>query len=160
MGLPQEARSTFQALVNSGNIRYVVYPAAAAGVSVVSNGAAAAWAWAPYIQIVAVDTITDPCWLCGVTIHTAVVETHNGDMAIAYGTAGSELDLAIFHYAAALPGATANLTAMPIVSKTIWLPYPVRVAGSPRLAARIRKSTAASAAGVTAKVIAATGVGT
>jgi hypothetical protein len=159
MALPQEVRSSYQALVNSGNIRYVVYPVGAP-TAVVSDGSAAAWAWAAYVQIVAAGVIADPCWLCGAIIHTAAVETHNGDIAIASGAAGSETDLAIFGYAAALAGATANTAAMPILSKLIRLPFPIRIAGSPRLAARLRKSTAASAAGVSMKVLAATAVGT
>jgi len=166
MALPQESRATFQSLVNSGNIRYVTYPAAAASVAMVSDGAAAAWAWAAYVTIVAAGVIADPCWLCGVSIHTPAVETHNGDIAIASGAAAAEVDLAIWHYKGTWPvvGTTAALVAdavpREVYSNTIWLPYPIRIAAAPRLAGKVRKSTAASAAGVSLKVIAVTGVGT
>ena len=165
MSLPNQVKSSFQALVESGNIRYTTAPVAAVPVAVVSDGVVAAWAWAPYIQIVAAAVIPAPCWLAGVTMHTVAVESHNADLAIAIGAAAAEVDLAIVHYAGIWPvvGVTAALIAdaVPrvIVSSTIWLPYPIRIATSVRLAGRIRKSTAASAAGVSIKVILATAVG-
>ena len=166
MSLKSEVDQLFLAAVQSGNIRYITAPVAAAPVAIVSDGAVAAWAWAPYIQIVAAAIIPDPCWLCGVVIHTAAVENHNGDVAIASGALAAEVDLAMFHYAGvvAIVGATAALIAnaqpVTIASSTIWLPYPVRIAASVRLAARIRKSTAASAAGVSIKAMLAAAVGT
>ena len=165
MGLGARVRSSFRAQVESGNIRYTTAPVAAAPVAIVSDGVVAAWAWAPYITIVAAAVIPTPCWLCGVVIHTAVVENHNGDIAIASGAAATEVDLAMFHYAGviAIVGATAALVAnaqpVTIASSTIWLPYPIRIATSLRLAGRVRKSTAVSAAGVSVKVILASAVG-
>jgi len=133
-----------------------VQPAAAAPIAMVSDGAAAAWAWAAYVQIVAAATITDPSWLAGVTIHTGVVETHNGDIAIASGAAAAEVDLAIFHYVAGIPTAVG----VSVAATQVWLPRPIRLAGQPRLAGRVRKSTVASLAGVSLKVVLITGVGT
>ena len=165
MGLKSEVDQVFLAAVQSGNIRYTTAPVAVAPVAIVSDGVVAAWAWAPYIQIVAAAIIPAPCWLCGVTMHTVAVESHNADLAIAIGAAAAEVDLAMVHYAGIWPvvGVTAALIAdaVPrvIVSSTIWLPYPIRIATSVRLAGRIRKSTAASAAGVSIKVILATAVG-
>lgn len=156
MALPSEVRSSFRTLVESGNIRYVTYPAAAAPTAMVSDNAAAAWAWAAYVQIVAADVIANPAWLCGASIHTGAVETHNGDIAIASGAAGAEVDLAIFHYVAGIPTAVG----VSVAASQVWLPYPIRIAGAPRLAGRVRKSTGASLAGVSLKVIAATAVGT
>lgn len=147
-------RASFNALVNSGNIRYVTYPAAAAPTALVSDGAALAWAWAPYVQIVAAAAIADPCWLCGIAIHTGVVETFNGDIAVASGAAAAEVDLAMFHVVAGIPTAVGVSVAAPS-----FLPYPIRIVAAPRLAARLRKSTGASAAGCSLKVIAATTVG-
>jgi len=158
-------KSSYLALVESGNIRYTTAPVAAAPVAVVSDGAVAAWAWAPYIQIVADAVIPAPCWLVGVTMHTVAVESHNADLAIASGAAAAEEDLAMVHYAGIWPvvGTTAALVANAVprvvVSSTIWLPYPIRIATSVRLAGRIRKSTAASAAGVSIKLILASAVG-
>lgn len=159
MALPQETRASFRALVESGNIRYITSPAAAVGTAIVSDSAAAAWAWAAYVQIVAAAPV-DPCWLCGLGIHTCVIEHHYGDIAIATGAAGFEVDIAMFPYRGLFVGATAVMAAMPIGSHAMYLPYPVRIAGAPRLAARLRKDTAASAAGVTGKLILATAVGT
>ena len=159
MALPQEVRSSFRSLVESGNIRYVVQPAGV-GVQMVSDGAAAAWAWAAYVQIVIAGTITDPSWLCGITIHTAAVATHTGDIAIASGAAAAEIDLAILYYNALLVGVTANTVGMAMGDSNKYLPFPIRIAGAPRLAGRVRKSTAASLDGVTMKVLLAVAVGT
>lgn len=160
MGLMDRVNAIVLAKVTSDNIRYVTQPAGAAGTAMVSDGAAAAWAFAAYVQIVAAATITDPSWLCGIHIDTAAVEHHNADLAIASGAAAAEVDLAIFPYRGLFTGATAVLAAMPVNPPACMLPYPIRLAGAPRLAGRIRKSTAASAAGVTLKVVLATGVGT
>ena len=152
--LGQEVDAVFQAAVESNAIRYQTQPVGA-GIAMVSDGAAAAWAWAAYVQIVAAAVIPNPCWLAGMVIHTGVVETHYGDLAIASGAGAAEVDLAMFPYVADIPTAVGVAVAMPT-----WLPYPIRIALTPRLAGRIRKSTAASAAGGTIKVILATAVGT
>jgi len=158
MSLKSEVDQIFLASVESGNVRQVVYPVAA-GVAAVSNGVVAAWVWSPYVTIVAAAAITDPCWLCGIHFHTNAVETFYGDLAIATGAAAAEVDLAIIPVRSILVG----ITAMVIATWTdlpILLPTAIRIAGSPRLAVRIRKSTAASAAGGTLKVICLTGLGT
>lgn len=153
MSLSQFVKSMFRAQIESVNVRYVVQPVGAP-TAAVSDGAAAAWAWAAYVQIVAAATITDPSWLCGITIHTGVVETFNGDFAIASGAAAAEVDLAMFHVVAGIPTAVGVSVAGPL-----WLPYPIKIVGAPRLAVRVRKDTAASAAGVSLKVILAEAVG-
>lgn len=154
MTIKNEVDQLWNALM-SGNVRYQTIPAAAAGTAVVSDGVVAAWAWAPYIQITAAAAIPNPCWICGLHINTGVVETHYGELAVATGAAAAEVDVAMISYVAGIP------TAVGVSVATVtWLPFPVRVVGSPRLAARIRKSTAASAAGVTLKVVLATAVGT
>ena len=142
----------------SQNVRQVVYPVAA-GVAAVSDGVVAAWAWSPYVQIVAAAAIANPCWLVGIHFHTNAVETFYGDLAIASGALAAEVDLAIIPVRSILVG----ITAMVIATWTdlpILLPTTIRIIGSPRLAVRIRKSTAASAAGGTLKVICLTGLGT
>ena len=153
MSLPGEVKELYNALLNSGNVRYVAYPVGAP-VAAVSDGAAAAWAWSAYVQIVAAATIADPCWLVGALCHTGVVETFNGDYAIASGGAGAEADLAIFPVVAGVPTAVGVSVALPFL-----FPFPIRVAGTPRLAVRLRKDTAASAAGTSLKVLAATALG-
>jgi len=148
----------FLASVESQNVRQVVYPVAA-GVAAVSDGVVAAWAWSPYVQIVAAAVIASPCWLVGLHFHTNAVETFYGDLAIARGAIGAEVDLAIIPVRAILVGVTAMVIAT-VTDLPILLPKHVKIIGAPRLAVRIRKSTAASAAGGTLKVICLTGLGT
>jgi len=131
----------------------------AAGVAAVSDGAAAAWAWSAYVQIVAAAVIADPCWLAGIHFHTNAVETFYGDVAIASGAAAAEVDLAIIPVRSIVVGATAMVIAT-WTDLPILLANAIRIDGSPRLAVRIRKDTAASAAGGTLKVICLTGLGT
>jgi hypothetical protein len=103
------------------------------------------------VQIVAAGTIADPCWLVGLHISTPVIEAFIGDFAIASGAALAEVDLAIFPFAEELFAVVEGK------SVTISCP-PIRINGSPRLAVRVRKSTAASAAGASIKVICLTGL--
>lgn len=154
MSLPQEVASSYQALVESGNIRYVTVPAAAVGIAAISDGVVAAWAWSPYVEISAAAAITDPSWLCAVSFHTGVVETIYGDIAIASGAIGAEVDLAMIPFIAGIPTAVGVAVALPS-----WLPYPIKITGAPRLAVCIRKDTAASVAGGTLRIVLAEAVG-
>ena len=158
MGLKTEVDAIFNAQVESGNVRQVVYPVAA-GVAAVSDAAAAAWAWSAYVQIVVAATIANPCWLVGIHFHTTAVETFYGDLAIASGALAAEVDLAIVPVRSIVVGVTAQVIAT-VTDLPIFLANPIRIVGSPRLAVRIRKSTAASLAGGTLKVICLTGLGT
>ena len=158
MGLKSSIDALILSQLESQNLRQVVYPVAA-GVAAVSDGFVAAWAWSPYVQIVAAALVANPCWLVGIHFHTNAVETFYGDLAIAIGDAAAEVDLAIIPVRSIIVG----ITAMVIATWTdlpILLPKPIKITGTPRLAVRIRKSTAASAAGGTLKVICLTGLGT
>jgi len=157
-GLKQEVDQLFNALVNSANIRITTQPVGA-GVAMVSDGAAAAWAWAAYVQIVAALTVPNPCWLIGVHFHTNAIETFYGDLAIASGAGAAEVDLAMFPLRSLIVGVTAQTIAT-VTDLPVYLPFPIRIDGSPRLAGRLRKNTAASAAGGVLKVILAQAVGT
>ncbi len=157
MSLAAFVKSLFQTEVNSTGIRYATYPVGA-GVAAVSDAAAAAWAWSAYVQIVAAATIPNPCWLVGIHVHTNAVETFYGDYAIASGAAAAEVDLAIIPIRSIVVGVTAMVIAT-LTDVPIYLTKPIRINGSPRLAVRLRKDTAASAAGTTLKVIVATGLG-
>lgn len=141
-----------KAFVESDTVRYVSHPVGA-GVAAVSDGAAAAWAWSAYVQIVAAAVIPNPCWLVGVSFRNGVVEDIDADIAIASGVALAEVDLAIIPLRSILETSVGMGIVTPFV-----LPYPIKIVGSPRLAVRIRKDTAASAAGGTLKVWVATGV--
>lgn len=156
MGLKAEIDQIFLAKVHSAAVRYTLQPVAAPTL-LVSDAVVGAWAWAPYIQIVAAGLIPNPCWLCGISLHTGVVETFEGDIAIASGAAVAEVDLAMFHIIAEVgditPADGISVSAPPL------LLYPVMIENSPRLAVRLRKSTAASLAGVSLKVVLANAVG-
>lgn len=156
MSLKSEVDELFLANIESANIRYTIQPVGAP-TALVSDGAAAAWAWAAYVQIVAAAVIPNPCWLCGITLHTGVVETFSGDIAIASGAPATEVDLAIFHIIAEV--GTITPADGISVSQPPLLPYPIKIIGSPRLACRLRKSTAASAAGASLKLILGSAVG-
>jgi len=158
MGLKSNIDALISANIESQNVRQVVYPVGA-GVAAVSDGVVAAWAWSPYVQIVAAAVIANPCWLAGIHFHTNAVETFYGDLAIASGALAAEVDLAIIPVRSIVVGITAMVIAT-LTDLPILLANRIRIAGSPRLAVRIRKSTAASAAGGILKVICLTGLGT
>ena len=158
MSLKAEVDALFLAEVENQNTRQVVYPVAA-GVAAVSDNAAAAWAWSAYVQIVAAAAIANPCWLVGIHFHTNAVETFYGDLAIARGAAGAEVDLAIIPVRSIVVGVTAMVIAT-WTDLPILLLKPIKIIGSPRLAVRLRKSTGASLAGGIIKVICLTGLGT
>jgi hypothetical protein len=123
--------------------RIVRYPAATAGVNIVSDGAAAATAYcANWIQIVAAATIANPCWIIGIVLGTPQVEAFYGDITIGTGAAAAEVTLVT------IPVGTDLFPVVEWAHPIIWLPAPgIQVLGTPRLAVNIRKNTAASAAG-------------
>lgn len=153
MGMRQEIGSLYQALIGSDRVRYAIHPAGAS-IAAVSDGAAAANGWSAYVQIVAAAVIANPCWLTGVFLHLPVVEAFYGDFAIASGGAGAEVDLALVPF-------DEQLFAV-VEGKAYFVPlaFPVKITGSPRLAVRVRKNTAASAAGCSLRLQIATAVGT
>lgn len=156
MGLPQEVRSQWLALVESGNARQVVYPAPNARTAAVSDGAAVAGAYAAYVEICAAAVITNPSWLLGIELDTSVVEAFSGDFAIAIGAGAAEVDIAVFPSAwdfGALAG-TSKPTSLQIPAM-----YPIKIVGAPRVAVRLRKSTGASAAGCSLSLILGEAIG-
>lgn len=152
MSLSAQIKALTRAFVESPSVRYASYPIAA-GVAAVSDGAAAAWAWSAYVEIVAAAVIPNPCWLVGISYRNGVVEDIEADLAIASGALAAEVDLAIIPIRSILE----TSVGMGIIAP-IRLPYPIKITASPRLAVRIRKDTAASAAGGTLKVWVATGL--
>lgn len=151
--MSSQVNQLYQAEVGSDNVRYTVQPVGAP-TAAVSDAAAAAWAWSAYVQIVAAAVIPNPCWLYGVFLTTPVVEAFLCDIAIATGGAGAEVDIAIVHAGEELFAVVEGK------SLQLLLPKPVKITGTPRLATRIRKSSAASAAGWSLKVGLIAGLGT
>lgn len=159
MALAQQVAQSFLTLVNSGNIRRVVIPAGAA-VAIVSDGAAAANAYPAadaHVQIVAAGVITAPSWFGGVTILTNDLEAAAyADLAIGFGPDGAGIDRAEFAYFNEITAAAASN----LFTIEYPLAYPIRIATSLRVSGRIRKSSAASAKGITPKVTFYTAIGT
>ncbi len=132
-----------------------------AGVAVVSDGAAAAWAYPAanlHIEIQAAGLLpADPCWLCGVTFLAQNLAIGDfADLAIGFGVDAAGIDRAEFSFFNEL-GAGAGIIR-PVFSSL--LPVPVRITGNPRVAGRIKKASAASGTGITVKVIIASAIGT
>jgi len=132
----------------------VRYPAAIAGINIVSNGAAAAGAYcALWTQIVAAATPANPIWIAGIVLGTPQVEAFYGDITIGIGAIGAEVTLAT------IPVGTDLFPVVEWAHPIIWLPNWIRVENTPRLAVNIRKNTAASAAGYNnCAILAYTGV--
>ena len=105
----------------------------------------------------AAGVITDPSWFGGITILTNDLEAAAfADLAIGFGPDGAGIDRAEFAYFNEITAAAASN----LFTIEYPLAYPIRVAGSLRVSGRIRKSSAASAKGITPKVIFFTAVGT
>ncbi len=134
------------------------WPAAAAGVALVSDGAAAAWAFAAYVTVIAAATIDAPSWLSGFLCNIVAAETHYGDIALATGGVGTEVDACIVPYAGGVTAASALTTWVPTLYP-INLPVAIYVPTSIRLAGRLRKNTGASAAGFVCKFVCISGTG-
>lgn len=156
-------RASFNALVNTGNIRYVRQPAGGAAGITVTCGKQALGAWA---EIVAAATITDPSWLMGCAIANPVAAgfiaaggiQNRIDMEIGSGALGAEVALGQFVWGTV----DVELTAVGHGGLTLpleWLPYPVRLAGAPRLTARGATRDAAATRAVDVIAILATAVG-
>lgn len=138
MGVKNEVDAIYLAMIESGNVRYVSYPAAAGGFDLISNNAAVANAYmAADDVVVAAGVIADPCWLVGVQLGVPVVEAFDCDFEIIEVA----VTLAILSY---------GVNAWPVVGwnyPTLWLPYPIKLSGSLALNFNIRKTTGASLAG-------------
>lgn len=159
MSLKAEVDQLFLALVQTGNIRYNAMPIGAA-VAVVSDGAAAAWAYPAanlHINIQNAGLLpSDPSWLVGIVILANNLEVAcYADLAIGFGADAAGIDRAEFPYFNEI----AAVAASNLIMLAYYLPYPIRITGNPRVAGRIRKSSAASGVGITVKVIVASAIG-
>ena len=159
MGLKNLSESIYNTIVGSGNVRQNVLPIGA-GVAIVSDGAAAAWAYPAanaHVTIQAAGLLpAAPCWFCGVSILANNLEVGcYADLAIGFGPDGAGIDVAEFSYYNELAAGAGVVATTPV----IMLPYPIRIATNLRICGRIRKSSAASGVGITVKVIVATALG-
>lgn len=166
MGLVQEVRQEWQALVNSGNIRYFVLPQGviplgAAGVALTHGGADGAWAWGATVALCAAGVASgqvDPEWLVGIAVVLS---------AVAATTTQVDIGIGLVAVAAGLAG--ADLCVIPWSAQVVTtpdggpynLPYPIRIVGMPIIYGRQRDTlgTVANTA-VSIKLLMASAIGT
>ena len=158
MGLPSQVQSIFLALLESTNVRYQTQPAAAVGITIADD---AAWD-----EIFDSTVVTVDYWICGLQSIILDVAADAGLM-VDVGTGGA-------NGAAVAPTTTVitnfsvfedyhQVTAVGVRGGRIpidWLPFPIRVAASTRVAARIASSPTGTDAIDQFYVILATAVGT
>lgn len=128
--------------------RYLVYPAAAAGISRASSGGAA-WSFSAYTELVPVSTITSAFEVVGLIAvpHTPVAAadiTYETLIELATGAAAAEVLICQF------PMAMRADTLVGPVNTHLWtLPNPKSVAANTRLSVRIAQSLATTSQTVT-----------
>lgn len=156
MSLPGFVRGSFQALVESGNIRYASWPVA--GVAIADDAA--------YDEIVVAAAGPGgavPCWLCGFSfgIATGLIVAEIG-YEFSIGTGGVAGDgnaptvVLVTNWAVNFSAVAAALGPFVIPPQT--LPYPIKIAAGARIAAVY--TTLVGAAAITRfRVILATAVG-
>lgn len=152
MPFQQQVGMLFNAMINGGNIRHATAPVAGALGATVTAGKAA---YGAYAQLIAASVIVDPSWVIGMGIDTIADAGTLGFMiAIASGGAGTEVDLT------QLPFSQQQVTAVGTYGiPAIETKHPVRVNGSPRLAARGATSDAAATHAINVRALLANAVG-
>lgn len=122
--------------------RYLCAPAAAAGISRATSGAA--WTNSAYTEIIAANAITTTFYIAGVTWMwwtplAAVDTTYEIELALGVGGAGAEVEKIV------IPSSVRNDTAVGMMpSNFVMLPEPHQVAANSRVAVRVRYGTAAA----------------
>jgi len=140
-----------------GSVRYQSWPdlAGVALISAVGDGVMVWHSTATSIQVVAAGVVASPCWIVGVSVlqSTWAAATTYGEIRVGTGALAAEVWLA------QLPVLAGVETAVGLGMKApIWLPYPIKVTGSPRICASIRNSTGGLITGCTVKVLTCTGL--
>ena len=133
MATPTEVRRLYNALINSGNIRYAVLPVGAASVALTAAGA---WAWGVWAQIAASVGAAE-AWLYQVAMETPSAPAAGYDVDIGFGTA---------------PAGT-HLAEVPFFAALVNLPFPVLIAATIGVVGRTRSSTGAATIAVKVGVI-------
>lgn len=160
MGLAAIQKSTFQALVETGNIRYEVLPAA--------DVACATGAWAQLLAAAATPAV--PWWICGfkVSAATGLVVEQGWRVSLGYGGAdgaaiAATTVIAIGWYLSVIGAAAAAMGSL----EPQMFPYPVRIPvdivdpGSRVAYSVVNNPTGGAAVGLTScRVIIAYAVGT
>ena len=121
--------------------RYLVYPAAASGISRASSGGAA-WSFSAYTELVPVNTITAGYEVVGLTFMpptpaAAADTTYEVLMELATGLASAEVLIAQFPHIFRF-----DTLAGPQIPARVILPNPKTVAANTRLSVRVAQSLA------------------
>mgnify|MGYP001568290535 CR=1 FL=1 len=155
MSLKHQVNQNFQALIQSGNIRYQCLPTA---VVPIADDAA----WDELFAAAGAPTV--PFWLCGISFNWATGVVAEVSLLVDVGFGGVD--------GAAVAAATVVLTNWPITLTAgaaavgpdthapHMLPFPIRIPQSSRMAARIASSPTGTLALTDFRVILATAVGT
>lgn len=137
VALGGEVAAVYNKDVNSGNILVARWPNATVGLKVTSGATPAFSAWT---QIVATAKITNPSWITAIFLenptNAGAAETWLVDLA--QGGAGVETSLANGTNTAQGIGAVSQAWLSSVGSwliPPIYLPFPIRVTGSPRISA-------------------------
>jgi len=157
-GLKNEVDEIFQAAIESGAVRYQVYPAALVAVVV---GAPGAWSqlWAN-----AAGPVVD-YWVCGFTFETATgLIVIDETMLIDFGWGGADGaavapdNVLVTNWPVAFTAVAAALG--PVYLPATILPYPIKVPANERMAVRQADNpTGAGVAFTSFRIIVATAVG-
>lgn len=157
MALPGEVRSSFLALVESGNIRYQSLPVA---IVAIADDAA----WDELFAAAGAASAVNPSWLCGFSYGVATGLVADVILLVDCGYGGVD--------GAAVAAATVLLTNWPVALTagaaavgpsalpSEMLPFPCRMPAAQRMAARIASSPTGTVAFLSFRVILATAVGT
>ena len=133
MATPTEVRRLYNALINSGNIRYTVLPAGAGSVALTAAGA---WAWGAQAQVAASVGAVD-AWLCQVAMENPSAPAAGYDVDIMVGTAP----------------AGVHLAEVPFFASLVNLPFPIYIAATIGVVGRTRSSIGAATIAVKVGVI-------
>ena len=155
MALVQESKRTYNAMVNSGSIRYALYPVVAgkmvAGVALPTDDNATAKAWGAATEVFAAKTITTDFWVCGIQVLLcAGTNEEQRAVQIGSGAVGTPTWLADFAF---LLTAKATPNVGPFL-----LPYPILLAANTAMCGRAAETTKEAAKSQTIAVLIATGL--
>ena len=137
MAQPQEVRRQYNALINSGNVAFGVFPNGAAAIALT---AAAAWVFGAWVEIVATVGGAD-VWFIGVAVGAFSAPAADYDVGIGTGAGAAEV----------------SFLSLPCWAPVIFIPFPRLIAAATRIAGRVRTSSGAADT-MTVKVLVATGV--
>ena len=137
MASTQEIRRLYNALINTGNVKYDVLPDGAAAKTLTAKNVA--WTYGTWVEIK--DALAANSWLVGIAISNPSDVNADYDIAIGTGAAESE----------------AVIAEVPYYDGLIMLPYAIYIASGARVAGNCRSSSGVADT-VACKIIIVTGL--